>query len=252
MDAGCVHVRVAVRSCVSVSTLTTLLYEADVDNGRQRQRQELQWQLPRIVRHVDYRSKASYGGSKNCTKCGGNLFRESTVFDKSLYAGRNRIGHVALSQSPSLESDLYDMKSAAVFVNSDFFPRYQKLYTNILICLYRYVAYMYTLYTTRLLNYSAITKRYEISIYCRVNGELFSLNKFNLVWCPKEVTKYREVVSDAFLKDVLYKRYKNGDTILEIRSLIRLMNRKDKLMASSFVRSISILFCRIICINCKM
>lgn len=28
-----------VRSRVSVSTLTTLLYEADVDNGRQRQRQ---------------------------------------------------------------------------------------------------------------------------------------------------------------------------------------------------------------------
>lgn len=55
--------RGCVGACTYMHTRNALLYEADVDNGRQRQRQG-QWQLPRIVRHADYRSKAPYE-SKN-------------------------------------------------------------------------------------------------------------------------------------------------------------------------------------------
>lgn len=46
-------------------------------------------------------------GSKNCTKCGRNFFRESIVFDESLCIVQ--IGYVSLLlQNPSLEFDLYD------------------------------------------------------------------------------------------------------------------------------------------------
>lgn len=74
---------------------------------------------------VDYRSKASYEGSKNDTKCGRNFFFcERIIFDKSLRAVR--VGRAALSQNLSLEFDLRGTKSTAVFaISRDFFSRYQ-------------------------------------------------------------------------------------------------------------------------------
>jgi len=50
---------------VGVLTLTTLLYEADVDNGRQRRNRDTDSCPVLFDTFVDYRSKASYVGSKN-------------------------------------------------------------------------------------------------------------------------------------------------------------------------------------------
>lgn len=88
MDAvvrACAYVRVCVPACRCVHLLRRftrqMLITDDSDREREKERQG-QWQLPRIVRHVrvDYRSKASYEGSKNHIECGPKPFPRTNRF----------------------------------------------------------------------------------------------------------------------------------------------------------------------------